>query len=141
MFGLLLLWTCAGVSLMKVGIIIPGFDITDHDASNDWIPPWMDLGGDSPHGFFISSDDRSCFATGYDRSGCPSEMHAQAADFHAQHIVRTAKGCNLRPSPSTTNTPIRQLAAGDECYVNASSGDWLSVQCGGSRGWISKACL
>jgi hypothetical protein len=144
--GLGLTWACAGVGFMKVGIIIPGFDIEDHEVDGDWVPPWLDLWPDSRHGLFISSEERACYAPGYDFSACPAELRADAeaartAAADTRERATTSTGCNLRPSPNTSNTPIRELAAGQECSVNERKGSWVSVECDDTEGWVSSSCL
>lgn len=73
-FGLA--WIMCGGIFMKVGIIIPGFDIEDYSSEKHWLPPWLDLWPDPRHGLFISGNERLCYAPGYDFCDCPSETQA-----------------------------------------------------------------
>ncbi len=151
-------WVCAGIVGLKVGVLIPGIDIEQYEPESAWIPPWLDLWPDPRTGLFISSDERNCYAKGYDFSACPANLReaalqaredSEAAPVPPTHAetgtglkkVKITHNCNLRPAASGDGQPISLLGAGEECDMTQRSGAWTKVNCPSGDGWVGKACL
>lgn len=57
-------------------------------------------------------------------------------------FIKAIKVCNVRPDPSTKNTPFAQLQVGDTAEKIGQQLDWIKIRLDdGREGWVSKSLV
>jgi hypothetical protein len=72
----------------------------------------------------------------------PPPVTQKASSKDIGNFCKAVKTCNVRPEPSTKNTPIAQLQVGDTAEKITQQGDWIKIRLDdGREGWVNKSLV
>jgi hypothetical protein len=77
-----------------------------------------------------------------EKSGKAENATPKTTTVEASNFCKAIKICNVRPEPSTKNTPMAQLQIGETAEKIGQQGDWVKIRLDdGREGWVNKSLV